>query len=209
MPQGAIVQTLLDGGADVDAVNSFGETALHLLIVNWGAPHDRVPMQHTLLSGRNSAVAGDAKGVADDGIDGNEDASGRARACMQTLTRLTSAGADSGARDRFGQTPLLLAVRAHLLTAAEHLLRSQPFAAGAEVCASDAEGRTALLLASGRPDFIQILGNRLLAAGAWSMLLFVLLLLLLLFLFSFSFSFSFSFCCCCCCCCSCCTSRIV
>jgi ankyrin repeat protein len=127
------VNSLLDGGADVNAAQGDGATALH-----FAAEADDLALIEALLDAGASATAANRFNVTPlDLAAGNGD-----RAAIE---RLLAAGANVNATSREGQTPLMTAARTGKLDAVEALL-----AHGATVDATEAwRGQTALMWAAG------------------------------------------------------------
>ena len=124
---------LLDRGADVNAVEGDGATALH-----WAAQLDDVAAVESLLQAGAAVDAANRFNVRPLDLaanNGNKD----------IVERLLAGGADANARSREGQTPLMSAALNGRTEAVTALL-----AHGAEVDAAETfRGQTALMLAAG------------------------------------------------------------
>jgi ankyrin repeat protein len=142
------VSSLLDRGADVDAVEGDGSTALHS-----AAQADDLGLVEALLEAGASPNAATRFGVTP-----LELASNNGNRAM--IDRLVEAGADVNAVSREGQTPLMSAALAGRVDAVESLL-----AHGAKVDAAEEwRGQTALMLAAGE-GHVDV-ARALIAAGA-------------------------------------------
>jgi ankyrin repeat protein len=127
------VNSLLDRGADVDAVEGDGSTALH-----WAAQGNDGELVEALLEAGASPNAATRFGVTPLELAGNN--GNRAM-----IERLVAAGADPNSVSREGQTPLMSAARAGRVDAVQALLEH-----GARVDAAEEwRGQTALMLAAG------------------------------------------------------------
>ena len=139
---------LLDRGADVNAAEGDGATALH-----WAAQLDDPTMVDLLLESGAAADAANRFNVTPlelASLNGN-------RAIVE---RLLAAGADVNARSREGHTPLMSAALNGRVGAVEALL-----AHGAAVDAAESyRGQTALMLAAGEGNIEAM--RALIAAGA-------------------------------------------
>ena len=139
---------LLDRGADVNAAEGDGATALH-----WAAQLDDPTMVDLLLESGAAADAANRFNVTPlelASLNGN-------RAIVE---RLVAAGADVNARSREGHTPLMSAALNGRVGAVEALL-----AHGAAVDAAESyRGQTALMLAAGEGNIEAM--RALIAAGA-------------------------------------------
>jgi uncharacterized protein len=142
------VNALLDRGADVNATEGDGATALH-----WAAQLDDLARVELLLE------AGAAPGATNRfGVSPVELAANNGNA--DVIARLLAAGADPNVRSREGQTPLMSAALNGRPGAIDALL-----ARGAEVDATESyRGQTALMLAAGEGN-VEAVGA-LIAAGA-------------------------------------------
>jgi uncharacterized protein len=142
------VSAMLDRGADVDAVEGDGSTALH-----WAAQNDDPDLVEALLEAGASPNAATRFGVTPLELASNN--GNRA-----VIDRLLAAGADPNSVSREGQTPLMSASLAGRLGAVQSLL-----AHGAKVdTAEEWRGQTALMLAAGE-GHIEVVGA-LIEAGA-------------------------------------------
>jgi uncharacterized protein len=145
---GAAVNALLDRGAEVDAAEADGTTALH-----WAAQLDNLAAVNLLLEAGADAAAVNRFNVTPLELaanNGNE----------EIVARLLAAGADPNSRSREGQTPLMSAALNGRIAAVEALL-----ARGAEVdAAENYRGQTALMLAAGEGNVDA--ARALIAAGA-------------------------------------------
>jgi ankyrin repeat protein len=127
------VNSLLDRGADVHAVEGDGSTALH-----FAAQADDADLVEALLEAGASPNAATRFGVTPLELASNN--GNRA-----IIDRLIGAGADPNSVSREGQTPLMSAARSGNVDAVEALL-----AHGAKVDAAEQwRGQTALMLAAG------------------------------------------------------------
>jgi uncharacterized protein len=145
---GAAVNALLDRGADVNAVEADGTTALH-----WAAEVDDLASVELLLEAGALPTAANRFAVTPLELAANN---GNA----EILTRLLDAGADTNARSREGQTPLMSAALNGRVEAVETLL-----AHGADVHAAESyRGQTALMLAAGEGNVDAM--RALIAGGA-------------------------------------------
>ena len=145
---GNAVRALLDAGADVDARQPDGATALH-----WAVHWDDAGMARRLVRAGADVDAAGAYGVTPLSL-----AAANASAVLVEL--LVGAGADPNAARDSGETPLMRAASTGSVAAVRALL-----AAGADIDAAEPTGaQTALMLAaSGRhPDVVAVL----LARGA-------------------------------------------
>ena len=125
----AAVRTLLDGGAEVDAAEPDGTTALH-----WAAHHDDLRLATQLLEAGAAADAATRYGVAPLAL-----AATNGSAAMLEL--LLDAGADPNRASGEGETPLMTAARTGVVPAVAVLLEH-----GAEVDAVEGwRGQTALM----------------------------------------------------------------
>jgi ankyrin repeat protein len=142
------VNALLDRGAEVDAAEADGTTALH-----WAAQVDDLTMVELLLD------AGAAAGAANRfSVTPLELAASNGSAAV--VERLLRAGADANALSREGQTPLMSAARSGDVAAVKTLL-----AHGAEIDAAEAwRGQTALMWAAGEGN-VEVV-RTLIGAGA-------------------------------------------
>ena len=123
------VRALLDGGAEVDAAEPDGTTALH-----WAAHHDDLRLVAALLEAGAAADAATRYGVAPLAL-----AATNGSAAMLEL--LLDAGADPNRASGEGETPLMTAARTGVVPAVEVLLEH-----GAEVDAVEGwRGQTALM----------------------------------------------------------------
>ena len=142
------VNALLDQGADVNAPEADGATALH-----WAAQSDDVEMLGLLVDAGADVSAKNRFNVTPLELAANN---GNAAA----IERLLQAGADANATSREGQTPLMSAAENGRVAAIEALL-----AHGAEVDAVEHyRGQTALMWAAGEGNTDAV--RTLLAAGA-------------------------------------------
>lgn len=125
------VRTLLDDGAEVNAVQADGMTALH-----WAVFHDEVEIAKRLLAAGANAKAENRYGVTP-----------LALACTNgselLVQMLLDAGADTNATLRGGETALMTAARTGRTGPVRALL-----AAGAKVEAQDRKEQTALIWAA-------------------------------------------------------------
>jgi ankyrin repeat protein len=145
---GAAVNALLDRGADVNAVEGDGTTALH-----WAALGDELEIVELLLEAGASPSAANRFGVTP-----LELAATNGNAAI--VPRLLAAGADVNARSREGHTPLMSAALNGRADAVDALL-----ARGADVDAAEAyRGQTVLMLAAGEGNVDAM--RSLIAAGA-------------------------------------------
>jgi ankyrin repeat protein len=145
---GAAINTLLDRGADVNATEADGATALH-----WAAQLDDLETVELLLDAGASAAAANRFAVTPLELAANNGSA-------EIAARLLASGADPNARSREGQTPLMSAALSGRVAALETLL-----AHGAEVDAAEAfRGQTALMLAAGEGNVDAM--RVLIAAGA-------------------------------------------
>ena len=145
---GTAVRALLEAGADVNARQPDGATALH-----WAAHWDDAGMARRLVRAGADVDAAGAYGVTPLSL-----AAANGSAVLVEL--LLGAGADPNAARDSGETPLMRAASTGSVAAVRALL-----AAGADIDAADPTGaQTALMLAaSGRhPDVVAVL----LARGA-------------------------------------------
>lgn len=127
----ALVRTLLDNKANVNAPQADGMTALH-----WAAHHDDVNAVKLLLGAGANAKAANRYGVTPLSL-ACTNGSGEVAAALLT------AGADANAALAGGETPLMTAARTGKVAAVESLLKH-----GAEVNARDRKGQTALMWAA-------------------------------------------------------------
>jgi ankyrin repeat protein len=142
------VNAELDRGADVNAAESDGTTALH-----WAAQIDDVQMLELLLEAGAAVDATNRFNVTPLELAANN---GNAAA----IERLIQAGADPNHASREGQTPLMTAAANGGVAAIEALL-----AHGAEVDAAESyRGQTALMWAAGEGNVEAV--RALLAGGA-------------------------------------------
>ena len=144
----ALVRTLLHaGGADVDAAQVDGMTALH-----WAAYHDDAETAALLVRAGADVNAVNRYGVPPLSL-------AAANGAADLVARLLDAGADPGAALRGGETVLMTAARTGSLAAVETLL-----ARGADPNAREAQDQTALMWAAaeGHTPIVEAL----LAAGA-------------------------------------------
>ena len=143
----ALVRTLVDGGADVNAPQVDGMTALH-----WAAYHDDTATARLLVRSGADADAANRYGVRPLSLaatNGNAD----------LVRLLLDAGADANRALFGGETVLMTAARTGSLEAVEALL-----AHGADPDAGERRGQTALMWAAaeGHPGIV----HALVAAGA-------------------------------------------
>lgn len=144
----AAVSVLLDRGADVNAADGDGSTALH-----WAAQNDDLEMLRFLLEAGASPTAAtrfDVTPLELAALNGNAAA----------IERLLDAGADPNAASREGQTPLMTAARNGNVAAVETLI-----ARGARIESVESwRGQNALMWAAGEghADVVRVL----LARGA-------------------------------------------
>ena len=125
----AAARALLDGGAEVDAAEPDGTTALH-----WAAHHDDLRLAAALLEAGAAADAATRYGVAPLAL-----AATNGSAAMLEL--LLDAGADPNRASGEGETPLMTAARTGVVPAVEVLLEHS-----AEVDAVEGwRGQTALM----------------------------------------------------------------
>jgi uncharacterized protein len=144
----AAVNALLDRGAEVDAAEADGTTALH-----WAAQLDDAESVTRLLDAGADASAANRFEVTPLELAANN---GNA----QIVASLLAAGANPDARSREGQTPLMSAALNGRVGAVEALLAN-----GADVHAAEAyRGQNALMLAAGEGNVEAM--RALLAAGA-------------------------------------------
>jgi len=139
----AAATALLAAGADVNATQPDGTTALH-----WAAYHDDVPLLRRLIQ------AGAKVNVSND-YGSTPLAEAAERADPQALEALLQAGADVESPNADGQTALMTVARTDVVAAARVLL-----AHGANVNATEHwRGQTALMWASaqGNPAMVQLL----------------------------------------------------
>jgi ankyrin repeat protein len=143
----AKVAALLKGGADVNAAQADGMTALH-----WAAYHDDLATATLLVKAGAHANAGNRYGVTPLSLACTNGSAGVVRL-------LLGAGADANATLRGGETALMTAARTGKVGPVKLLL-----GAGAKVNARDRKGQTALMWAAaeGHADVV----SALLAAGA-------------------------------------------
>jgi ankyrin repeat protein len=144
---GAAVQSLLAQGADVNAAQADGMTALH-----WAVYHDDHPSAKLLLQAGADATAQNRYGVSPLSLactNGN----------AEIVELLLEAGADPNGKLPGGETPLMTASRTGRLGAVQALL-----ARGAQVNAKERKGQTALMWAAaeGHTEVV----DALLGAGA-------------------------------------------
>ena len=125
------VSQLLEKGANVNAAQADGMTALH-----WAAWHDNLDAARLLIRGGASAKAANRYGVTPLSL-----AATNGNADMATL--LLEAGADANDAVRGGETVLMTAARTGKLECVQALL-----ARGAEVNAKERRGQTALMWAA-------------------------------------------------------------
>jgi uncharacterized protein len=142
------VNALLDRGADVNATEGDGSTALHV-----AAKNDDLPMIELLLDAGAAADAASRFQVRPLELASNNGS-------RAALERLLAAGADPNAVSREGQTPLMTAARSGRVEAVQLLL-----ARGAKVDAAETwRGQTALMWAAGEGH--ADVAQALIAAGA-------------------------------------------
>lgn len=143
----AAVRALLDGGADVQAPEADGATALH-----WAVRGDRLELADLLLRAGADAAAVNAFGVPPLRL-----AAVNGSAAM--IARLLAAGADPDTTTAAGETVLMAAARTGRVDALEALL-----ARGADVDAVQRDGQTALMWAAAEGHTAAV--RALVAAGA-------------------------------------------
>jgi ankyrin repeat protein len=143
----ARLSTLLKQGADVNASQADGMTALH-----WGVYLDDLPTTTLLIGAGANVKAANRYGVTPLSL-------ASANGNTQIVALLLKAGADPNATLRGGETPLMTAARTGKPGPAKLLL-----ARGADVNAKDRKGQTALMWAAaeGHADVVALL----IAAGA-------------------------------------------
>jgi len=142
------VNALLDRGADVNAAEADGTTALH-----WAAEGDDLATVELLLEAGALPTAANRFAVTP-----LELAANNGNAAI--VTKLLEAGADANVRSREGQTPLMSAALNGRVEAVDALL-----AHGADVHAAEAyRGQTALMLAAGEGNIDAM--RALIEAGA-------------------------------------------
>ena len=124
-------RTLLDGGADPNATEADGTTALH-----WAARLDSVELAELLLAGGANVAAANAFGVQPLWL-------AAVNGSAPMLGRLLDAGADPGSASDAGESVLMVAARTGRVEALETLL-----ARGADVDAAQRNGQTALMWAA-------------------------------------------------------------
>ncbi len=126
-------RALIDGGADVDAVQPDGATALH-----WAAYHDAVELVDLLVGAGAAVDAANDYGVTPLGLACDN-------AAAATVARLLAAGADPNRARGTGETPVMTCARTGSLKAVRALL-----AHGADPSAAEPwHGQTALMWAAG------------------------------------------------------------
>ena len=144
-----VVQALLEAGADPNEPNSYGETSLHILLTNWGQTLERGRAPSSPAGYTDFIVdptpafydrGGSGRSLHAPHTDNNE--MSWDRFFQRALRSLLLAGADAGAVDQFGQTPLHTAATTHNLAAIGMMIRLQPFAV--KPCAVDGDGKTPL-----------------------------------------------------------------
>jgi uncharacterized protein len=138
------VKTLLEHGADLNAPQNDGMTALH-----WAAQNGDLTMTQALLHAGANVNASTRIG----GYTPLQIAAKNGHAT--TVEALLAGGANAGAPDTYGTTPLMLAAASGSAQAVTALLR-----AGADVNARESgKGETALMLAAAndRADAMQVL----------------------------------------------------
>jgi ankyrin repeat protein len=139
---GAKAATLLKQGADVNAAQADGMTALH-----WAAYHEALSLAKQLLK-----AGADAKGANRYGV------TPLSVACLngnaEIVTLLLEAGADANTTKQGGETVLMTAARTGKVGPVKALLSR-----GAEVNAKDRKGQTALMWAAaeGHADVVSLL----------------------------------------------------
>ncbi len=140
------VETLIAGGADVDARQGDGATALH-----WAAHRNDLAAADSLIAAGATVNAANALGATPlwlAAMNGSADMVGR----------LLDANADPNAALKMGETPLMTAARAGSVKTAELLLDR-----GADPNAAEHErGQTALMWAAAQrhPDVVRLLVDR-------------------------------------------------
>ena len=142
-----VVDRLLNGGANVDATDNEGRTALMRAALN-----DHLDIVNRLL-----AAGANVNAVSNIGYTALMWAAMLGR--LDIVDRLVDAGANVNTADRFGDTALMIAAFHEHLDVVDRLL-----VAGANVNATDNRGRTALMRAA-LNDNLDIV-NRLKEAGA-------------------------------------------
>ena len=125
------VRTLLDGGADANAAEADGTTALH-----WAARLDSVELAELLLARGADATAANAFGVRPLWL-------AALNGSAPMLDRLLAAGADPETASAAGESVLMIAARTGRVAAIEALL-----ARGANANAAQRNGQTALMWAA-------------------------------------------------------------
>ena len=125
------VRTLLDGGADANAAEADGTTALH-----WAARLDSVELADLLLDAGADVAAANAFGVPPLWL-------AAVNGSAALLDRLLDAGADPDTSTATGESVLMMAARTGRVAAIETLL-----AHGAVVDATQRDGQTALMWAA-------------------------------------------------------------
>ena len=126
-------RTLIDRGADVDAVQPDGATALH-----WAAYHDAVELVDLLIGAGAAVDAANDYGVTPLGLACDN-------AATATVARLLAAGADPNRARGTGETPVMTCARTGSAEAVRELL-----AHGADPSAVEPwHGQTALMWAAG------------------------------------------------------------